>query len=154
MNTLTHTKTHSTSPRPRNTEFSFENADVKSICPFECPCGTGPPNPQPHPAVVPHLGRFEAPDTAQSGGCPQKALVTCRDTVADCGLRLTHRTEDLAWPGTQKRKKKSIGYFKHKMNSKLSLSSECVETIFCKPCTSFTSHLHSSCGMVWYRTEI
>ena len=38
------------------------------------------------------------------------------------------------------------------MKSKLSLSSECVETKPCKPCTSFTSHLHSSCGMVWYRT--
>ena len=28
------------------------------------------------------------------------------ETAADCGLRLTHRTEDLAWPGTQKKKKK------------------------------------------------
>ena len=26
------------------------------------------------------------------------------------------------------------------------------EMKLCKPCTSFTSHLHSSCGMVWYRT--
>ena len=25
--------------------------------------------------------------------------------MADCGLRLTHRTEDLAWPGIQKKKK-------------------------------------------------
>ena len=29
---------------------------------------------------------------------------------------------------------------------------ECVKTKLCKPCTSFTSHPHSSCGMVWYRT--
>ena len=27
-----------------------------------------------------------------------------------------------------------------------------VKTKLCKPCTSFTSNLHSSCGMVWYRT--
>ena len=38
------------------------------------------------------------------------------------------------------------------MKSKLSLSSECVETKLCKPCTSFTWHLHSWCGMVWYKT--
>ena len=62
-------------------------------------------NPQPHPAVLPHLRRFETPDMAQSVGCPQEALRTGRDTVADCGLRLTHWTEDLAWPGTQKKKK-------------------------------------------------
>ena len=38
---------------------------------------------------------------AQSGGCLQEAL----ETAADCGLRLTHQIEDLAWPGTQKKKK-------------------------------------------------
>ena len=42
---------------------------------------------------------------AQSGGCPQEALGTGWDTAADCGLRLTHQIEDLAWPGTQKKKK-------------------------------------------------
>ena len=47
---------------------------------------------------------------------------------------------------------KSICYCKQWTKSKLSLSSECVKTKLCKPCTSFTSHLHSSCGMVWYRT--
>ena len=62
-------------------------------------------NPQPHPAVLPHLRHFETPDMAQFGGCPQKALGTRGDTAADCGLRLTPRTEDLAWPGTQKKKK-------------------------------------------------
>ena len=46
---------------------------------------------------------------------------------------------------------KSICYCKQGMKSNQSLSSECVETELCKPCTSFTSHLHSSCGMVWYR---
>ena len=30
--------------------------------------------------------------------------------------------------------------------------SECVKTKLCKRLTSFTSHLHSSCGMVWYRS--
>ena len=39
-----------------------------------------------------------------------------------------------------------------RMKSTLSLSSECVEAKLCKPCTPFTSHLHSLCGMVWYRT--
>ena len=33
-------------------------------------------NPQPHPAVLPHLQCFETPDMAQSGGCPQEALGT------------------------------------------------------------------------------
>ena len=42
---------------------------------------------------------------AQSGGCPQEALGSGQDTAADCRLRLTHRTEDIAWPGTQKKKK-------------------------------------------------
>ena len=63
-------------------------------------------NRQPHPAVLPHLRRFETPDMAQSGGCPQKALGTGWDTAVDSGLGLTHQTEDLAWPGTQKKKKK------------------------------------------------
>ena len=58
--------------------------------------------PQSHPAVLPHLRRFQTPGMAQSGGCPQEALGTGRDTAADCGLRLIHRIEDLAWPGTQK----------------------------------------------------
>ena len=31
---------------------------------------------QPHPAILPHLRRFETPDMAQSGGCPQEALGT------------------------------------------------------------------------------
>ena len=47
---------------------------------------------------------------------------------------------------------KSICYCKQRMKTKLSLSSECVETKLCKPCTSFTSHPHSSCGIVWHRT--
>ena len=41
--------------------------------------------------------------------------------------------------------------YKQRMKSKLSLFSECVETKLCKPCTSFISHLHSSCGMACYR---
>ena len=40
----------------------------------------------------------------RSGGCPQEALETGGDTAADCGLHLTHQTEDLAWPGTHKKK--------------------------------------------------
>ena len=49
---------------------------------------------------------FEMPDMTKSGGCPQEALGTGWDTAADCRLRLTHWTEDLAWSGTQKKKKK------------------------------------------------
>ena len=65
-------------------------------------------NPQPHPAVLPHLRRLETPDMAQSGGCPQEALGTGWDTAADCGLCPTHQTEDLAWLGTQKKKKLTL----------------------------------------------
>ena len=58
-------------------------------------------------AILPHLRWLETPDMAQSGGGPQEALGTDWDTAADCGLRLTHRTENLAWPGTQKKKKET-----------------------------------------------
>ena len=46
---------------------------------------------------------------------------------------------------------RSICCYKQRMKSTLSLFSECVEMMLCKPCTSFFSHPHSSCGMVWYR---
>ena len=46
---------------------------------------------------------------------------------------------------------KSICYCKQRVKSKLSLSSECVETKLCRPGIFVNSHLHSSCGMVWYR---
>ena len=69
----------------------------------------GSSNPQPHPAVLPHLRWLETPDMAQSGGGPQEALGIGWDTAADCGLRLTHRTENLAWPGTQKKKNVHVG---------------------------------------------
>ena len=39
----------------------------------------------------------------------------------------------------------------NRIKSKLSLSSECLAKKLCRPCTSFTSHLDSLCGMVWYR---
>ena len=68
----------------------------------ECPCGTGPQTPN---HILPHLRWIETPDMAQFGGSPQEALGTGRDTAADFGLRLTHRTENLAWLGTQKKKK-------------------------------------------------
>ena len=42
--------------------------------------------------------------------------------------------------------------FANRMKGTLTPSSEGVETKLCKPCTSFTTRLHSSCGMVWYRT--
>ena len=61
-------------------------------------------DPQPHPAVLPHLRRSETADMAQSSGCQQEALGTHGDTAADCRLCLTHQTKNLAWPGTQKKK--------------------------------------------------
>ena len=69
-----------------------------------CPCGTGPQTPNHILQSCLTLDIFETPDMAQSGGCPQEALGTGWDTAADCGLRLTHRTEDLTWLGTQKKK--------------------------------------------------
>ena len=69
--------------------------------------------PQPHPAVLPYLRRFETPDMAQFCEWPQEALGTTWDTAADRWLRLTHRTEDLAWWGTQKKKKKNTDDFKY-----------------------------------------
>ena len=42
----------------------------------ECPCGTGLQTPQPHPAVLPYLRRFETPDMTQAGGCSLEALGT------------------------------------------------------------------------------
>ena len=38
----------------------------------------------------------------------------------------------------------------NRMKGTLSFSSECVETKFCRPCTSFTSPLHGLCGRVWF----
>ena len=58
---------------------------------------------QPHPAVLPHLRHSDALDMSQSGGRPQETLGTGRDTVADCGFCLIRRTENLAWPRTQKK---------------------------------------------------
>ena len=49
---------------------------------------------------------------------------------------------------------KAFSYCKQRMESALSLPSGCVKTKLCQPCTSFTSHLYSLCGMVWHRTLI
>ena len=65
------------------------------------------PGPQPQrrpPTATVKANKEETPDMTQSSGCLQEALGTSWDTAADCGLRLTHRTEDLAWPETQKKK--------------------------------------------------
>ena len=64
----------------------------------------------------------------------------------------THSSREIAEFSFENADVKSICYCKQRMEIKLSLSSECVETKLCRPCTSFTSHLNSSCGMVWYRT--
>ena len=61
----------------------------------ECPCGTGP-YPQPHPAVLPHLRRFQTPDMAQSSGYHRKLweLVETLRQTADfallIGLKIWH----------------------------------------------------------------
>ena len=70
-----------------------------------CPCGTGP---QTSNHILPYLRHFETPDIARSDECPQEALETGWDTVADCGLLLTHKTEDAACPGTQKKKDEKL----------------------------------------------
>ena len=54
-----------------------------------------------------------------SGGCPQEALETGPDTVADCRLRLTHWAEDLAWSKTQKEKKRVTGSGKSNLSPSL-----------------------------------
>ena len=72
----------------------------------QCTCGKNPQTPSHILQSCPHLRHSETPDMAQSGGCPQEALGTSWDTVADCRLGLTHQTEDLAQPGAQKKKKK------------------------------------------------
>ena len=64
----------------------------------------------------------------------------------------THSSKEMAELCFENADVKSICYSKQKIKSKLSLSSECVKMKLCKLCISFTSHLHSSCGMVWYRT--
>ena len=64
----------------------------------------------------------------------------------------THSSKDIAEFSSENSHVKSICHCKQNMKSKLPLSLECVETKLCKLCTPFTSHLHSLCGMVWYRT--
>ena len=64
----------------------------------------------------------------------------------------THSSKEKAEFSFENADVKSICYCKQWSKSKLSLSSRCVATKLCKPCTSFTAHLHSSCGMVWYMT--
>ena len=65
----------------------------------------------------------------------------------------THSSKEIAEFSSENADAKSICYCKQTVKSKLSLSTECVETKLCKPCTFFTSYLHSLCGMVWYRTS-
>ena len=64
----------------------------------------------------------------------------------------THPCKEMAGFCFENAQVKSISYCKQRMKSKLSRSSECDETKVCKPYTSFTSHVRSLCGMVWYRT--
>ena len=62
----------------------------------------------------------------------------------------THSSTEMAQFSFECADVKNISYSKQRVKSKLSQSSECVQTKLCKPCTSFTLHLHSWCGMVWY----
>ena len=89
----------------------------------ECPCG-------PTNYILQSCPTFDA-DKAQSSGCPKEALGTGWDTEVDCGLRLNHRTEDLAWPGTQKKKKKTK---KTKKNWELSEITSTDVCAFSRPC--------------------
>ena len=63
----------------------------------------------------------------------------------------THCTKEMAEFSFEKQMLKAFVECKQRLKSKLSLFPECVLTKLCEPCTSFTSHLHSWCGMVWYR---
>ena len=84
--------------------------------------------------------------------CPSKA--TCWFTlsflvaVVNNLYAKTHSSKEIAEFSFENADVKSISYCKQKMKSQLSLSSDCVETKLCKPCTSFTWHLHSSCRIV------
>ena len=62
----------------------------------------------------------------------------------------THSSKEMDEFSVKNADAKSICYCQQRMKSKLSLSSECVETKLHKLCTSFTSHLHSLCGTVRY----
>ena len=64
---------------------------------------------------------------------------------------MTHSSGEMAEFRFENAAATSICDCKQRMKSTPSLSSECVEMKLCKPCTSFTSHLHSLCGMVRYR---
>ena len=64
----------------------------------------------------------------------------------------THSSKEMAEVCFENADVISICYRKPGMKSTLSLSSECVRTKLYKLCTYFTSHLHSSCGTMWYRT--
>ena len=64
----------------------------------------------------------------------------------------THSSKETAEFSFENADVESICYCTQWTKSKLSHASECVATKLCKPCTSFTWHLHSLCGMVWYRT--
>ena len=64
----------------------------------------------------------------------------------------THSSKEMTEFSFENADAKSICYYKQRKKSTLSLSSECVKTKLCKPCTSFTSYPHCLCGMVWHRT--
>ena len=64
----------------------------------------------------------------------------------------THSSKEMTEFSFENADAVSICYCKQRMKSTLSLSSECDETKLCELCPSFTSHLHSLCGMVWYWT--
>ena len=70
----------------------------------ECLCGTGPQTPN---HILQSWPTFDAlrRQTWPSPVDAHRKLWRPVETLADCGLRLTHRTEDLAWPGRQTKKK-------------------------------------------------
>ena len=71
----------------------------------KCTCGTGPQTPN---CICQSCSTFdtEMPDMAQSSGCPYEAQGDQRGTSGDCGLCPVYQTENLVWPGMQKKKKK------------------------------------------------
>ena len=72
----------------------------------ECPCSTGPQTPNQFLQSCPIFDALRH----QTWPSPVDALSKLWgpvETAADCRLCLTHWTEDLAWLGTQKKKKHS-----------------------------------------------
>ena len=78
----------------------------------ECPCSTGPQTPNHILQSCPTFDAWRC-QTCPSLVDTHRKLCRPAETLAYCRLCLTHRTEDLAWPGTQKK----YGLFKQSVTT-------------------------------------